>query len=43
MATCPCIYPDLDPADEDSLCACGHVADEHDAEGQCWAVIEEEP
>lgn len=32
---CPCIYPDVDPADEGETCACGHVLDEHDETGQC--------
>jgi hypothetical protein len=41
---CECFAPDVDPdtvTDEtpDGVCACGHVPDEHDGDGQCDAMI----
>lgn len=36
---CPCIYPDVDPADPD-VCACGHAPDEHDGHGQCQVPVD---
>lgn len=47
---CPCFYFELDPeasvADATGValvvCACGHLDDEHDEDGDCQAEIEDE-
>lgn len=36
---CPCEQFELDPDTEDS-CHCGHVHDEHRADGHCIAPME---
>jgi acetone carboxylase gamma subunit len=47
MIQCPCIYPDWDGVEDPDegiyRCACGHVFDEHDEDGQCQAEIEASP
>lgn len=50
---CPCFYFEMDPDltadrsartgdDLDQVCACGHIDDEHDEQGECSAVIHED-
>lgn len=43
---CPCFYFEADPelATDPAVqvCACGHADDEHDDQGECIALIEEE-
>lgn len=41
---CPCFYFEMDPdlaEEEDMVCACGHVLDEHDDQGECTVELDD--